>query len=117
MEKENGKTDLQKVRESYTKLPIDEKYKYIVRAVSLAPDVNQTTLLNKEEQRIFKGQVKTTPTAYSLFVKEMFPKVKASCGSVNAFTECAKIWKTLDEKKRKMYKEASLIVSISTSII
>lgn len=106
-----GDVDTSKLRENYANLSLDEKYKYVVKAVSLAPDVNQTTLLNKEEQRIFKGQVKTAPTAYSLFIKETLPKLKKTGNGKNVFTECSKQWKTLNEKQKKMYTDAARIVS------
>lgn len=112
---ENKDVDTSQLREKYANLSLDEKYKYVVKAVGLAPDVNQTTLLNKDEQRIFKGQVKTAPTAYSLFIKETLPKLKQKCGSKNVFTECSKKWKTLSEKQKKIYTDAAKIVSLFTT--
>lgn len=112
---ENKDVDTSKLREKYAKLSFDEKYKYVVKAVGLAPDVNQTTVLNKEEQRIFKGQLKTAPTAYSLFVKETFPKLKEKCDGANVFTECSKRWKTLSVKQKKTYTDAANIVSLFTT--
>lgn len=114
---ENEDVDTSKLREKYAHLSLDEKYKYVVKAVSLAPDVNQTTLLNKEEQRIFKGQVKTAPTAYSLFVKETLPKLKKKGDGKNVFVECSKKWKTLNEKQKKIYFDAASIVSLIISVI
>lgn len=113
---ENEDVDTSKLREKYANLSLDEKYKYVVKAVGLAPDVNQTTLLNKEEQRIFKGQLKTAPTAYSLFIKETLPKLKEKCEGKNIFTECSKKWKTLNAKQKKIYTDAANIVSLFTTI-
>lgn len=112
---ENEDVDTSKLREKYANLSLDEKYKYVVKAISLAPDVNQQTLLNKEEQRIFKGQLKTAPTAYSLFIKETLPKLKEKCDGKNVFSECSKKWKTLSEKQKKIYTEAAKIVSLFTA--
>lgn len=109
---ETGENNPTILRANYANLSIDEKYKYVVKAVSLAPDVNQTTLLSKDEQRIFKGLVKPTPTAYSLFVKETFQKIKDKVGAQNAFTEASNRWKELDEKKKQIYTQAARIVSI-----
>lgn len=109
---ENENVDASQIREKFAKLSFDEKYKYVVKAVGLAPDVNQTTLLNKDEQRIFKGQMKCAPTAYSLFIKENLPKLKLKCDSKNVFIECAKKWKSLNQKQKKMYTDAANIVSL-----
>lgn len=68
--------------------------------------------MNKEEQRIYKGQLKTTPSAYSLFVKELYSQIKDECHeSKNVFTEVALRWKKLDAKKKKIYMDAAAIVS------
>lgn len=107
-----GETESDELRERYKELPIDEKYKYIVKAVSLAPDVNQATLLNKEEQRIFNHQIKPTPTGYNLFLKEVFPKIKGKYKQgKELFTEVSKRWNSLDDKQRKVYLDSASLVS------
>lgn len=72
-------------------------------------------ILNKEEQRIFKGQIKPTPSAYSLYVKDSYNKIKVILDeqqdSKNVFSEIALRWKSLDPKKKKSFMNAAAIVS------
>lgn len=78
-----------------------------------------TKILNKEEQRIFKGQAKLTPTAYSLYVKDVFSKTKQKMvdnqddikGSTSVFAQVALQWKSLDPKKKKIFNDAAALVS------
>lgn len=69
-----------------------------------------TTFLNKEEQRIFKGQMKASPTAYSLYVKEMHAQLRDKYDNAKIFREIANRWKLLDQKKKKHYTDAAEIV-------
>lgn len=75
-----------------------------------------TKILNKEEQRIFKGLTKMTPSAYSLYVKDMFRKINANHDPPKTvFTQIALNWKKLDPKKRKTYVDAAALVSSPSS--
>lgn len=67
-------------------------------------------ILNKDEQRIFKGQVRQTPSAYGLFIKDMYPKLRDKVDSHKVMKECAMRWKTLEDKKKQKYVDAAGIV-------
>ncbi|XP_031617332.1 nucleolar transcription factor 1-B-like isoform X2 [Contarinia nasturtii] len=114
--KKSEEIDYSTLRESYTNMALDEKYKWVIKAVSEAQDgsENVSKILNKEEQRIFKGQIKSTPSAYSLYVKETYNKIKGRMeepqDSKNIFTEIALQWKSLDPKKKKIYTNAAILL-------
>lgn len=74
-----------------------------------------TDFLNKEEQRILNGQVKTTPTAYSLFVKDTYRKTKEAYDLHDIFAEVARRWKALAPNEKKRYADAAAIVSFLNS--
>lgn len=69
-----------------------------------------TKILNKEEQRIFKGQLKQSPSAYSLFVKDVYAKFKEKYGAKDIFVEIAHRWKSLDTEERQPYINQAIMV-------
>lgn len=98
------------LREEYTNMPVDQKYGWIVAAVRLAPE-NIEKMLNKDEQKIFKGQINNPPTAYTLFVKDMYDKIKSKTDKKSEiFTHIAQLWKQLDAGKKKKYMESAAAV-------
>lgn len=95
----------------YANLSTDEQYEWIVKAVELAQD-NIETCLNKTEQRIYQGKSKPTPTAYNLYVKEMYDKMKQRTNSSKEiFRKIGQLWKHLDEDKKEKYTETAKLVS------
>lgn len=100
-----------KLREEYTNMPVDQKYEWIMAAVRLA-GANIPKILNKEEQRIYKGQISISPTAYTLFVKDMYDKIKIKAEKKSdIFGQIAQLWKQLDAKKKKKYVDRAAEVS------
>lgn len=98
------------LREEYTSMSVDKKYEWIRAAVRLAPE-NTEKLLNKEEQRIFKGQINTPPTAYTLFVKETFSKFQnKNDKNSEIISHIAQLWKQLDASKKEKYVESAAAV-------
>lgn len=68
--------------------------------------------MNKDEQRLYRGLPKSVGTAYSMFVKDMYVKVKESHeDSGNIFTEIAQKWKNLPVDEKEKYKKACAKVS------
>lgn len=61
--------------------------------------------------RIFKGQVKHSPTGYSLFVKDIHNKLRGKYGAKEIFVEIAQRWKAMDPKKKQTYIDKAAIVS------
>lgn len=55
--------------------------------------------------------MKPTPTAYSLFVREMHVKLRDQCDGKSIFKEIANEWKKLTDTKKKHYTEAANSVS------
>lgn len=111
VESHNSECDHAKLRGEYTNMSVDQKYEWIVKAVRLAPE-NIAKILNKDEQRIFKGQIKSPPTAYSLYVKEMYDKIKLKTDKHSeVFSQIAQLWKKLDPNKKKKYIETAAAVS------
>lgn len=63
--------------------------------------------MNKDEQRLYKGLPKSVGTPYSMFVKDMYAKVKDSHEERgHVFTEIAQKWKSLTTDEKEKYKEA-----------
>lgn len=110
-ESQHGVSDHSKLREEYANMSIDQKYEWVVKAVRLAPE-SIAKMLNKEEQRIFKGQIKPSPTAYSLFVKDMYDKINLKTNKkTEIFSQIAQLWKKLDANKKTKYTETAAAVS------
>lgn len=149
MESNKEESDYSKLRELYANLSFDEKYKWVIKAVSAVPDhsvirfencltwskvifllnkfifyfflvnlqpANISKILNKEEQRIFKGQIKTTPSAFNLYIKDTYNDIKDSLDEDKRPKDVLKMlainWKTLDTKKKKIYENAAALVSL-----
>lgn len=99
------------LREDYVNLSMDQQYEWIVKAVELAPDSIEECL-TKDELRIYRGQLKQTSSAYNLFVKDMFDKIKHKTNSTpGIFTEIGRLWKELDANKKAKYVETAAKVS------
>lgn len=110
-ESQKSGSDHTSLREEYNNMSVDQKYDWIVKAVRLAPE-SITKILNKEEQRIFKGQINSPPTAYSIFVKETYEKIKSQSDKPSeVFSQIAQLWKQLDANKKKKYMEAAAEVT------
>lgn len=110
-ESQKPETDHAKLREKYNRMTVDDKYEWIVKAVRQVPE-SMTKILNKEEQRIFKGQMKPAPSAYSLYVKEMYDKIALKTDKkTEVFSQIAQLWKNLDPNKKKKYMDAATAVS------
>lgn len=69
-----------------------------------------TTILKKDEIKILNGQVKPTPGAYNLFVKQMYNKLKEKYDKKEIFTELAQRWKSLDPHKKQVYVDAAALL-------
>lgn len=111
IDSQESERNYSELQAEYANLSIDQQYEWIVKAVELAPDSIEKCL-NKEEQRIYKGQMKQTSNAYNLYVKDMYDKIKQRTNnSVEIFSKIAHLWKTLDESKRNKYIEAAALVS------
>lgn len=109
-ESQKSESDHSNLREVYNSMSVDQKYDWIVKAVRQAPE-NITKILNKEEQRILKGQVHSAPTAYALFVKDMYEKIKHKTDKKpEIFSQIAQLWKQLDANKKKKYTDAAAAV-------
>lgn len=111
-ESQKSESDHINLREEYTHMSVDLKYDWILKAVRQAPE-SIAKILNKEEQRIFKGQINSTPTAYTLFVKDMYEKIKLKTDNkptAAIFSEIAQLWKQLDANKKKKYVETAASV-------
>lgn len=107
---EKSESDHFHAREEYNSMSVDQKYDWIVKAVRQAPE-NMTKILNKEEQRILKGQVHSAPTAYALYVKDMYEKIRLKTDKKpEIFSEIARLWKQLDANKKKKYNDAAAAV-------
>lgn len=103
-------SDHTSLREEYNNMSVDQKYDWIVKAVKQAPE-SITKILNKEEQRIFKGQINSVPTAYTLFVKDNYDKIKAKAEKQSdVFSQIAQLWKQLDANKKQKYTDAAAAV-------
>lgn len=81
------------------------------KMISFDIQANPTKFLTKDEQRIFKGERKSTSNAYSLFVKDTYPKLKGEYDSKVIFRELANRWKAIDPKKKKKYHDKAEAVS------
>lgn len=109
-ESQKSESDHINLREEYTNMSVDQKYDWIVKAVRQAPECI-AKILNKEEQRIFKGKINSPPNPYTLFVKDVYEKIKLKTDKhSDVFSQIAQLWKQLDEKKRKKYSEAAAAV-------
>lgn len=109
-ESQKSESDHANLRQEYNNMSVDQKYDWIVKAVRQAPE-SITKILNKEEQRIFKGQINSAPTAYTLYVKDMYDKIKAKTDKKpEIFSQIAQLWKQLDANKKKKYADAAAAV-------
>lgn len=109
-ESQKSDGDHANLREEYNNMSVDQKYDWIVKAVRQAPE-SITKILNKEEQRIFKGQINSAPTAYTLYVKDMYDKIKSKTDKQSeVFSQIAQLWKQLDANKKKKYADAAAAV-------
>lgn len=100
------------LRTEYAHLSNDQKYEWIAKALELAPE-SGAEILNREEQRILKGQSQKLPNAYNLFVKENYDKMKLEINSskhTDVFSKLAKLWKTMGANKKKIYTEKAKAV-------
>lgn len=110
-ESQKSGSDHTSLREEYNNMSVDQKYDWIVKAARQAPE-NITKILNKEEQRILKGQINSAPTAYALFVKDVYDKIKSKSDKHSeVFSQIAQLWKQLDANKKKKYTDAATAVS------
>lgn len=99
------------MRDEYANMSIDQKYDWIKKAVELAPDDVKKVLTPKEE-RIYKGGLKPTETAYQLYLKDTYDKLKQTINNPpEIFSEIGQRWKKLDESKKQKYVEAAAAVS------
>lgn len=111
-ESQKSESDHINLREEYNNMSVDQKYEWIVKAVRQAPE-SIAKILNKEEQRIFKGQINSPPTAYTLYVKEMYENLKTKMKTDKTpeiFSQIAILWKQLDANKKKKYSDAAAAV-------
>lgn len=111
VDSQETKRKYKELREEYAKMSLDQKYEWIRKAVELAPD-NVEEILNKEEERIHKGHMKPTPSAYQLYVKETYNEFKQEINHPSEiFSEISQHWKKLDESEKEKYIEAAAVVS------
>lgn len=111
VDSQNSGKNYKELQEEYATLSVDEQYEWIVKAVELAPE-SIAENLTKDEQRIYRGQMKPTSSAYNLFVKDMFEKIKHTTTNTSAiFAEIGRLWKDLDPYKRGVYAENAAEVS------
>lgn len=107
VDSQNSGGNYNEVREDYANLSIDQQYEWIVKAAELAPDKIEECL-TKDELRIYRGQMKQTSSAYNLFVKDMFDKIKQKTNNTaGIFTEIGRLWKELDANKKARYTETA----------
>lgn len=79
--------------------------------MELSPE-NIEEYLTKDELRIYRGQMKPTSSAYNLFVKDMFDKIKHKTNNTPIiFAEIGRLWKELDANKKAKYTETAAQVS------
>lgn len=108
---QNSGKNYNELREYYANLSIDEQYEWIVKAAELAPDSIEECL-SKDELRIYRGQLKQTSSAYNLFVKDMFDKIKQKANNkLEIFRDIGRLWKELDANKKAKYLETAAQVS------
>lgn len=91
----------------YHNLSLDEKYKWIEKAITTNPDVEHKQFLTKDEVRIMTGNFKKSPSAYGLFLRDNFDK-----NASNAMRDVARKWKTLDPTHKSEYIRRSEDVRI-----
>lgn len=104
-------SDCMKLRLEYDQMSIDEKYEWIEKAVRLAPECIKK-ILTKEEQRIHNGQITQPVTAYNLFVKDMYERIKLKTDKHSeVFSKIAQSWRILGANKKKKYMNAAAAVS------
>lgn len=111
VDSQHSERNYNELREDYANLSADQQYEWILKAAELAPDSIEECL-TKDELRIYRGQLKQTSSAYNLFVKDMFDKIKHKTNNTpGIFTEIGRLWKELDANKRAKYEETAAEVS------
>lgn len=109
VDRQNSEKDFSELRKEYANLSLDQQYELIVEAVKLAPE-SVELILSKDEQRIYKGQIKQTSNAYNLYVKDMWDDVEANTPA-ERFSQIALLWKKLDKRTKKKYTDAAAEVN------
>ncbi|XP_031631964.1 nucleolar transcription factor 1-B-like isoform X2 [Contarinia nasturtii] len=96
-------------RQNYANLSRDDKFEWIIKAVNKSRNgtENVLSILSKEEQRIYNGEVKSTPTSYALYVKD---KLEGGQLTKSAIPEIGLQWRSIDPKKKEVYRKAAAIL-------
>lgn len=70
--------------------------------------IDQSKFLNKEERRIYLGQLKPAPSAYSLFLKFVYPEYKGNGkDTIENLIAISARWKATDATEKKKFQIAA----------